>query len=464
MKPKSLALQEARKSTEDALLALADVADERSLTDEETAKVAELTASLADVRKREELARTADAVRALRATDQPEGSTVTVGDEDEAALRGGRKVEARDRDVYGADAKREFFQDLITASNPHKSQDERSAASDALRQHYAANGDENHAKRAVELRTYSVGTPGEGGYLVAPAYLQNEFVRLIAETNTASRLVTTVPIDSGDLGKTVSVNIPRELSRAGVGAHTENNALTASDATFGTVAVDIKRRGGRATVPNFLLDRSLPGVGEIIMSGLADAAAEDLNDLIMLVNNTNGKGFLVETGLGDCTYTAATPELDGFKQAALNGIEDVYTAMRRSAGMGILMAVRRWFWILNLVDQDSNGYLRINDKAAFDMNGVPTDATVPVGYLAGVPIYIDHSIPLDRGSGTDQDAVIVGRFAESWLLRSAPKFAVSEHAGFDNDQTKMRVVYDAGFSCARRKDALSVMEGTGLAI
>lgn len=461
MPPKSLALAEQRKAAETELLALADAAEAGSLTDEQTARSAELTAELGDIRKREELVAAGAALRAANPTAEVTTDDAEIRRLVEASAPKSGEITIREQSPYAADSGQSFFIDQIDIGRRDVDNGTREEVRERLMQHYRSAGDE---ASAAQVRTHSVGTPSEGGVLVAPAYLQNEFIEVLAESNTVSSLVTTIPISEGPLGKTVSVHLPKQLSRAGVGAHTENNALANADGTFDTVQADIKRRGGRATVPNFLLDRSLPGIDQIILRGLAEAAAEDLNDLVMTNNVSNAKGFLAETSLGDSPFTATTPTLDGFKSAMFGSIEDVYTGIKSTVGVGILMTVRRWFWVLNLVDQSTNGYLRVNDKVAFDANGVPTGGTGPVGWLAGVPIYLDHSIPVNLGAGTNQDSAITSRFSESWLLRSNPKFAVSEHAGFDNDQTKMRVTYDAGFSCARRKEATSIVGGTGMAM
>jgi HK97 family phage major capsid protein len=457
----SLALKEQREAAETELRSIADALEAGTATDEQRSRATELTAQIEQVRKDEAVVEAAAALRAAN----PDTPVV-----DDAAIRsvalGGNAAAAagtvttREVSPYAKENRSaSFFRDQIMASSRQANQSDREAAAERLERHFASEGDE----RSVQ-QVRAMATTGNGADLVAPAYLQDGFVNALGEVCTASSLVRTIPIDVDPLAHTTSVNVPTQIARVGIADHTENAALTESDVETSSVRVDISRGGGRATVPNFLLQRSLPGIDEIIMQDLADAAAEDLNDTVLTVDKTYSKGFLAESGLGSSTYTDGTPDAQGAYQAVLGAFADVLAGVKRGGATGVLMHSSYWFWLLGQLTADQRSYMGpVTPENAIGVFGNP-DGVKPAGHILGVPVYLDQAIPVNLGDGTNETRIIVSKFDENWLLRGAPRFAVSEHAGFDNDQTKMRVTIDRGFTCARRKGATSIVSGTGLVV
>jgi HK97 family phage major capsid protein len=229
------------------------------------------------------------------------------------------------------------------------------------------------------------------------------------------------------------------------------------------VRVDIDRGALSVKVPNFLMQRSLPGIDSIIVKMFAKAAARDLNKHVLTVSKTNSKGFLAESGLGQSTYTATTPTVSGLYQGALGALEDVLVGVDEPAE-AFLTNARVWFWLLGQLDNQTHPYAGIKvAEPAIGVDGKPQTGQ-PVGYILGTPVYIDQMIPTNLGAGTNESRMIGGRFSESWLLHGMPRVAVSEHANFGSDQTTFRVTQDRGFTCARHKGAVSIVDGTGLAL
>ena len=463
----SLALIEARKLALEEMDALAKRAQETKLSDDEAKRFDELEADIADLDRRMALHLKAEELR----KSQPE-SPVQGGEIRNVALAptspdgASAPAEVREVSPYGKDSSESWFADLRTTRDRYASDAEVRDAKDRLAKHYAAQRDEGAVR---EVRALSTTTDSEGGYLVAPTYMQDEFIRLMVAGATTTSLVTKRPIPP----KTDSINLPTMDGATAVALHTQNNALTETSATFNTVRCDVLRYGGAQTIPNFLLERSLPGVDQIVLADLARQLAYKLNTDIVSGSGTGTtaiEGILNADGIGTATATAGTATWSDVYPAIVNAIFDV--AGSHYAGvqdLSIVMAPRRWAWILSQVDGDKRPLVGVHAPmnaigSLANVNGPEGGAgnVLPVGQIQGVPVYIDASMPLTNGSGTDEDRIIVGAFREAYLFQAPAQFGVSTEAQFLKDQTLVKVTQDVAFTAERYPGAFSVVSGTAL--
>jgi HK97 family phage major capsid protein len=454
----SQSLIEARQRAEKELLELADAAESRKLTDEEAERVASLKSDIVDLRSREALQAEVSELRTAMKQDEATSEDVTIRTVARAASA---QVEVRAKSPYEADNhKASWFKDLNTLRDRYVSNAEVDEARSRLQSHYEATGDEGSFR---EVRTYSESTDAEGGYLVAPTYLQSEFVELLAAGRPTADLVGKYPLPP----KTSTVNIPTQDGATAVAVHTQNNALTETSATFSTVAADVARVGGAATIPNFLLDRSMPGADQVVLRDLAKQYAVKVDDIVLNSTTSNRKGILQETGLGGATATAGTATIAELWPAILNAVNDVAVGTY-AYPTAIIMHPRRWAWFAGQLDNSDRPIIGSvnpqNALAGFNGSNVPGafQGPMPSGSILGIPVYLDATIPTTLGSGTDEDRIIVCRPEEAWLMETAPMFAVSRDAEFLKDQTIARVTGDVAFTCARRKAAFSIISGTAL--
>lgn len=454
----SLALKEAREAASSRLLEIADLADTRSLTDDERAEIKELKTKIADVDERTNLATDAAAIRAA-APSVNEAPKVDAAVRAVVANQGGSTtpLEVKDREVYTRENRgASFMRDMATLRDRDASNADVGEARGRLEQHYRAEGKE------TEVRALASTTDSTGGYLVAPAYLQNEFIELLAAGRPTANLCTSVPLPP----KTDSINIPTMDGATAVAVHTENGAVTETSATFNTVPATVVRIAGMNKIPNFLLDRSLPGVDGIIMKDLAARVGVKVNADVL--NGTTPEGILNADGVGTATATGGTATATVVYQAIINAITDVRTGVYAEPSH-IVMHPRRWGWLLQQMDSGGRPFI----GAIMPLNGLAThNGGAPEGFQApgsrvagnilGIPVILDAGMPVTLGAGTDEDAIIVGKFDEAWLLEAAPKFAVSNDAYFGTDQSVARVTLDYAFTAERRPAAFSLITGTAL--
>lgn len=459
----SQALKEARDRAEKELFALADIAEGRSLNEDETARVAELKAEIVDIRNRQELQDEAAELRKANAVvpkEDPEGGAQA--DLRSAARPTSATPQVRAVSPYESETRNQFswFQDRAALVSPKATNAEVEEARGRLAAHYDAVGDEGAGRH---VRTYSAGTTTEGGYLVPPQYLQSAFADLLAAGRPTADLVGKMALPS--VGKTFY--IPTQDGATAVAVHTENNAVTETTATFSQVQVDAARLAGLATMPNWLVDRSFPGADQIVLRDLAKQYAVAVDNVVLNSTTSNRKGLLQETGLGGATITATTATIADYWPKILNAVSDVASGVYAYPD-AIVMHPRRWAWLAAQLDTANRPLIGTlapqNAVASFNGMDVAGQFQGPsaVGQILGIPVYLDATIPTTFGAGTDEDRIIVMKRSEPLLMESTPRFAVSAEAEFAHDQLLARVTGDIAFTCARRKAAVSIISGTGL--
>lgn len=450
----SAALIEARKAALENMEALAAAAAERTLTDDEQKRFDALEVEIADLDKRSAAqARTAE----LRSSQPDPVATPDV--RKIATPPSAPAADVREVSPYGEKAVGEsWFADVRTLKDRDASNAEVDEARSRLSKHYAAANDEGGAR---QVRALSSTTDAEGGYLVAPAHLQDMFARYLVAGATTVGLVSKLPLPA----KTSLIKIPKQDGATAVAQHTQNNALQETSATFTTVNATAYRYGGAQTIPNFLLERSLPGVDQIVLGDLGRQLAKKVNTDI--VGGTTPEGILNADGIGTSTATAGTATWADLYPAIVNSIMDVNTA-HYAGPDAIVMHPRRWGWILAQMDSEDRPLVGavnpFNAAGAFSGAAGPEGTQGPkaVGQILGVPVYLDSTIPTTNGSGTDEDQILVGAFKEAMLFQAAPKFGVSTEAEFLKDQTIVRVTQDIAFTAERYPGAFSICSGTAL--
>lgn len=453
----SLSLMQERAQVEQQLTEVADALEAGTATDEQRAMSEGLLEQLRDIKRRED---TVAAVAGFRKTN--DNAAVDV---DEDALRAaafgtGTAEERKPIRQYGEGSPHSYFRDRCVAMSHQHSAQERKEAAERVAMQHEFDGDPEGAHQARALAT---GTTNSGAELVVPAYLQGDLIKLVFGRYNAAKLVTKVPVDVDPLAHTTSVRVPKVTAGFDLTDHVENDDVADEEPTLDTVRVDIDRGAASVKVPNFLLQRSMPGVDKIILDLMARASARDFNTHVLTKSKTNSKGFLAESGLGSSTTTTDTPTVSTLYQGVLGALEDVLAGIDESAD-AILTNARVWFWLLGQLDSQTHPYAGIKiAEPAIGVDGKPQTGG-PVGYILGIPVYLDTMVPTNLGAGTDESRIIASKFDESWLLYSMPRIAVSDQVLFLKDQTAFRVTQDRGFTCARHKGATSIVSGTGMAL
>jgi HK97 family phage major capsid protein len=392
----------AKKASLDALLASVETRDNKDMTDEESTQ---FDAIVAEIRSMDARIVELDAVEASEA--RAAATRVEAGETGEQRTGGAQVTE---KPIYQkGDHTRSFFRDLHLASNAHDT-----AAAERIRR--------NHAIEAGEQRalgnTGAVG--GSGGEFAPPAWLVSDAVMLARPGRVAADLFTHASLPAG----ISSVNIPRVATGTTTAIQTtQNSALSQTDLTTNSLASNITTVGGKQVVSLQLLEQSAIGLDSIILQDLALAYATSLDVQALTGSGSSGqlRGLANAAGLTSQTYTQATPAVAGAGGLYSNLIKAqaaVY-GTRYMAPDTVLMHPRRWAFIC--ASFDSNNRPLVVPRA-LAMNPVATDdvnvAQGHVGNIAGMDVFVDPSIPVNLGAGTNQDVIYVFKRSDVWLWES----------------------------------------------
>lgn len=357
-------------------------------------------------------------------------------------------------DLYARGSEHSFFKDMVAASDlplplpnvhPHDARDrlDRHSAYEATqkrsRDTAAARGasdygiqPHNRSGQPVQERALSMGDPAAGGVAVPPKWITSEFASAARAAAPLRRLVRTIDLPGG----CDELHIPRANVVAGIVPINEEN----------TIPMVTMGKTDALVAPVCCISGILPLSQQLYERGNFDAiATPDFGEAYaaalqqQLVNGTGTNGQLL--GLLNVSTTDVSPDVRG---ATLNTYTDaspttakIVNAIAQTAALGsdkrerahefVLLRPSRYFWLAGSPDGSGNeptqrpgtGYL--TDKA-------PEDG--PFGPIAGLPAYLDATIPNDFGSGGNQDAAITCRGRDIILLEDQPHFTtLVDHAG-----------------------------------
>jgi HK97 family phage major capsid protein len=287
-------------------------------------------------------------------------------------------------------------------------------------------------------RAMGEGTDTAGGYLVQPEQL-DEIIELL-RTNLVVQAAGAREIE---LPRSGQLTIPKRTGKATAYWIGEGSTITASDLSYGQLALNAKKLAAFVVVSNELIADATPSVEADIRRDLALtlAEAEDLAYIQGTGADNQPTGIINTSGIS--TYTLANDAGNG----ASITVDDIYGIMEEfEEAKGNLS---RAAWIMAprtkydlAVLKDSNGRFLWQNSL---QEGLPD-------ILAGIPVYISHQIPvnLTKGTNTDTSYIILGQFEYAYIGRHmALELSVSEEFLFQNDQTAIRAIERVDFGLAQ---------------
>jgi HK97 family phage major capsid protein len=347
--------------------------------------------------------------------------------------------------TYQRNGQHSFFRDLVR-------QDKDVTAQERLQRH------QREAADHFDLSS----TDSAGGYLVAPLYLQDEFV----DYARAGRAVTNAIGPRALPPNTDSINIPKLSTGTAVADQADNAAVQETDATFGTLAADVKTIAGMQDISRQVIDRSVPGVDEVIYADLVKAYNVNLDTAVINSSVSNNKGLLQVSSTNSVTYTDANPTLPELYPKLADGIQQIHSSVYTPA-TAIFMHPRRWGWILASLDTQNRPLVLPIAAATENSAGTQTTGTAEgqVGSIQGIPVYADANIPTTLGASTNEDRIIIAATPELfvWEDPNGPYLERFDDVGSGTLTVRLRAHSYWGQLLSRRPAAISVLSGTGLA-
>jgi HK97 family phage major capsid protein len=482
----------------------ASVNENRSLTEAETTAVAEARRAVESI-DQEVRDRRADLERLDAAEEAAAGDAPTVIDSGEeraaeaaaARKRGGAVVRREKRTYERWDLRTSYLRDLAAVSLPAAAGSTDPAEA---RQRLARHADEvrvdlpaiearlaaarggyaNELRddngQDVEIR-YGRGpegspeyrdltrTDGAGGEFVPPLWLMEEWISVARGARTTADLCRGYPLPPG----TDSINIPRIASGAATAIQTADNAaVQETDMTTNAVTASVRTIAGQQDVALQLLDQSPLAFDQITFMDLGEDHAFRLNGQVISGTNAAGqvRGILSIAGLDITAYTDLSPTVPELYPKLADSANQIATTRFRPV-TAIIMAPRRWYWLLAAVDSATRPLVVMTAQgpnnalaAAFPAN--PAAEGGPVGVTPFGPVFIDPGIPTNLGAGTNEDTIILGRPEEYYLWEGAIRTRVLPEVGSGTLTVRFQLYSYVAFMPDRRPVSTSVVQGTGL--
>ena len=347
--------------------------------------------------------------------------------------------------VYRPDRpERSYFRDLYLS----KTKGDREA-SDRL---------SGHALATRDINT----TDTSGGDFVPPAYLVNEYIAKARAGRVTADLCSKFALPGG----TDSINFPAITTGTGQAAQaSQNSALQETNLVTATVTAPVTTIGGIQDVSVQLVEQSPLSLDTVIFADLAASHAQAVGNAVINGTGASGtlEGFVNADTVNTITYTDASPTAAETVAKIADGIQQVATARFLPAD-AIVMHPRRWYALSAGVD---GGGRPLVVPTAQAMNAFGTADTVgaegSVGNILGLPVYLDPNIAVTSGAGTNQDIIIISRFADAYLFEGTPKAEVFRETLSAEATVRFRLYNFVAFTAERYVGVnTSIVSGTGL--
>lgn len=350
--------------------------------------------------------------------------------------------------TYSRHGEHGFFRDLYRRDVAHDPQ-----AAERLSRHVR----EMEVERKAKFDLSS--TDSAGGYLVAPLWLNEQFVDIAKAGRVVTDAIGARPLPPN----TDSINLPTLSTGTSIADQADNASVSETDAVFSTVAGAVKTKAGLQDVSQQLIDRSIPGVDEVIFADLVKEYAVQLDTDVINSATSSNLGLLQVSGINSVTYTDASPTVPEAYPKIADAIQRIHANIYRPAN-AIFMHPRRWGWFLASIDGNSRPLITpyANVNAAGQSPGPVAQGLV--GSIQGVNVYVDANIPTTLGASTTEDVIIVAATDELYVYedQSGPYLETFRDVGSGNLTVRFRLHNYWAQINGRRPKAISKITGTGL--
>jgi len=310
----------------------------------------------------------------------------------------------------------------------------------------------------TEASTVSITANTNGGVLVPPQFLQDQFEYALTSTIALRQVpgVRTLPVTSN------IVLLPRESTTAGGSTAAEAGTLNAQDAVLAQQQITIQKQYGYRLFSNELYRDANPAWMEFLANTLVRdvALVQDLQYLDGSGSGSNITGLISYSGTTtgpNLGTNGRSPTFDDFMQAQ-------YLLRVANAEPDFVIAHPR---VLNSLQQikDANGNYLMSNIGGYGRPtsyGTGLEGSPPKALLIGqLGMYFSSQLNIARtvGSSTDATTIIVGQGRYIVILeRQGIEVAFSEHIAFNTDQTAARAIARSAVAVTQPK-ALTTITG-----
>lgn len=323
---------------------------------------------------------------------------------------------------------------------------------------------ERHAidvRGGAEYRDLTTADGSGAGYFVPPAWLISDYADVARAGRVTANLVHSEPLPAG----TNSINIPLLTTGAAVAIQDgENTSVQETDIVDSSVSAAVRTIAGQEDVSIQALDQSPVSFDRIVFESLMSDYAVKLDKQVISGTNANSqvKGILAASSTIGVTYTDTSPTVGEFYAAVADAVQQLHTN-RLMPPTVIVMHPRRWGWLLSARDDVGRPLVVPSGPGQNQIataNGVVTEGIV--GNMLGLPVAVDANLPINLGTGTNEDRVLVLRANDLLLWESSVKSRVLPDVGSGTLTVRFQVYGYIAFTAEFRPKATAIISGTGL--
>lgn len=299
---------------------------------------------------------------------------------------------------------------------------------------------------------------GAGGEFMPPIWLLDRFAGLPRAGRALAALATLAPLP-GDVS---SVKIPRVTSGGPTAAiqTVPNGPISETDPVTTGLTSQVVTIAGLVDTALQLLEQSpSPGLDRIIFDDLAGGYDAKLGVQLLNGSGANGQllGLLNVAGTVSVTYTDASPTVPELYPKLGDCAAQIATG-RQIPAQAALVHGRRWHWLASALDTGNRPIIPP------DLTGRrPLDDTGPITVLAGVPAWVDMSIPTTLGAGSNEDRIIFCRPSDLLLLEGEIRTRVDLNSASGTLGARLVLYRYAAYIPGRYPTGIGIIGGTGLA-
>lgn len=298
--------------------------------------------------------------------------------------------------------------------------------------------------------------------LVIPQYLVDEFAPLRRAGRKTLDISTRMDLPA--VGMTVNIGRLTTGVTSYVQA-SENTAPTESSPDDTLLTVNVNTVDSMFDLSKQAVLRGV-GVENQLLGDAIRSYASKVDALALNGSGSSGehRGILNTTGINSVTYTDSTPTYLEFWPKFIDGIQAIASNYYGGAN-AIVMHPAMAGALLKAVDGSNRPMIvpssggPMNAPGSYDQIGYESRFS-----LAGLPVIEDANMPTNLGSGTNETAIIIGDFSQSYLWEDnagAPLYVRFEQP--DGNVAVRTVVFGfSAYTAGKYPAAFTAITGTGL--
>ncbi len=306
-------------------------------------------------------------------------------------------------------------------------------------------------------------TDGAGGDFVPPTHLVTEWIEAVRGSGPfLATLKDSGLVDHGDV-----VNVPRFNTGASVAAQEDGGTVSETDPVTDTIAAKVVTCAGFVDVSVQAIERSIPGLDQVIIQDLSRAYTDKLDSLAINGTGSSGQpeGLVNADGGSAISYTDASPTFGELASKIQQAVATVATA-RKLPPTHLLLHPRRLAFIAKELDTTNRPMAVVENQGPTNAGAVLAGPTAEGigGTLAGLTLVSDPNIVTTTGAGTNEDTLWIFRPDDLYFATNGvPKLEVFRDTLSANLQVRIRAYGFSAFTAERRPESFCSITGTGLA-